>query len=1181
MKKNAQLNKYGAILLLSDLWCAYDWGDANVSYDQVLKNEWALSPQTNINNIVVDVKTKDGTFSRRTLQFNDADWKMYLEVKDTNGDRAVFTPNNSNGTIRIKKNGTNTDITTLKLVQGRVTKQMNKGIIESSKHNFDMFKGGYGSPSYNTNQWKPEYAQNLNQYTTYFVRTVNFGGKIGSVDLFIKATNIIDVNCSGCLTYAMSKPTIVNQQAIKINKRSINFDKNKDSKNVQFSITGDNTANVNLTLNGEGSATDNVQIPMPTDKDEFEIDVKEVYGNGFKTTPENGYHVKFKSKYAINGINHIKIWSYSLDNGNTWSEYEEIPNLNFINAKPKVTYTTDGHGTLSKNEEIVDINGSPEGVKDTPNEGYNFKNYVVNKDVKLRDGTVIKAGNAIEENQISQIVVEEDIEIQAVHESKIDISLDDRFTCNQPVDKVYNGQEQKWTPTIKDNVTGKDLVEGVDYDVVYSQDLTNVGDVTVSIKGKGIYQGEKPLSYKITPKKVKLTANSAEKEYDGNPISDSGYSVSDGGFVKGEEFDIRVTGEQTFVGESSNTITAVTPKGNAKKENYTIELVPGILKVTDGTKNKPIDSNKVIKKSHDNSKTYRLGEVVEFTIEATNIYGQNKNMIIEEQEGVTITGNTRFENVEPGKTVTTTAQHTVTEADILKGTVYTNKVSVSFENGKKFENTDKVAIETKNSKLTVNKRTVSTPKDGNVYALGEKIEYGISVTNSGNLTVKNIEVNDELTGDKWTVKELAPGQTSETFRTSYTVTEKDVLAGTVKNKATAKGESPDKDNLETKVDPGIREEAVETSKPSFVVIKEPQEGSYKLGETVVYNIKVINNGNVSINDINVRDDLTGDTWTIDTLKPGEEKELTAKYVITEDNILDGEIVNVASAKGQDPKGNDIEETGSSTITPEEINAHMIVNKKTVSNPKDGKSYKYGEEIKYEITVTNDGNVTLYNVNVSDKLTGDKWTIKELTPGETSKVFKTSYKVTEKDVLAGSVVNTATATSDDILDKITPEVVPGKQEENVEAAISSVLVEKKAKEGTYKVGNTVTYEIKVINNGNVTVSGIKVIDELTGDKWTIDNLKPGEEKIFTTKYVIKKADEDRGYVKNTVKVEGLGSNGKDVSVNGESTIKVEKTEVVTKPTTGDDTQLILWATLAITCGGIIIYLTSKIRRKEEK
>ena len=56
----------------------------------------------------------------------------------------------------------------------------------------------------------------------------------------------------------------------------------------------------------------------------------------------------------------------------------------------------------------------------------------------------------------------------------------------------------------------------------------------------------------------------------------------------------------------------------------------------------------------------------------------------------------------------------------------------------------------------------------------------IKVINNGNVTVSGIKVIDELTGDKWTVKELAPGQTSETFRTSYTVTEKDVLAGTVK-----------------------------------------------------------------------------------------------------------------------------------------------------------------------------------------------------------------------------------------------------------------------------------------------------------------------------------------------------------------------------------------------------------------
>lgn len=181
---------------------------------------------------------------------------------------------------------------------------------------------------------------------------------------------------------------------------------------------------------------------------------------------------------------------------------------------------------------------------------------------------------------------------------------------------------------------------------------------------------------------------------------------------------------------------------------------------------------------------------------------------------------------------------------------------------------------------------------------------------------------------------------------------------------------------------------------------------------------------------------------------------------------------------------------------------MIVNKKTVSNPKDGKSYKYGEEIKYEITVTNDGNVTLYNVNVSDKLTGDKWTIKELTPGETSKVFKTSYKVTEKMFQQVQLLiqqpQQVMISQIKLLQKSF--LVNKKKMQKLQFQVFQL---KKAKEGTYKVGNTVTYEIKVINNGNVTVSGIKVIDELTGDKWTIDNLKPGEEKIFTTKYVIKK------------------------------------------------------------------------------
>ena len=68
------------------------------------------------------------------------------------------------------------------------------------------------------------------------------------------------------------------------------------------------------------------------------------------------------------------------------------------------------------------------------------------------------------------------------------------------------------------------------------------------------------------------------------------------------------------------------------------------------------------------------------------------------------------------------------------------------------------------------------------------------------MTLKKIEVSDDLTGDKWTIKELAPGE-SKTFNAKYTVTEKDAEAGSVKNVATATGETVDPDG-EPEIVPG-------------------------------------------------------------------------------------------------------------------------------------------------------------------------------------------------------------------------------------------------------------------------------------------------------------------------------------------------------------------------------------------
>src|SRR5690606_19934 len=69
-------------------------------------------------------------------------------------------------------------------------------------------------------------------------------------------------------------------------------------------------------------------------------------------------------------------------------------------------------------------------------------------------------------------------------------------------------------------------------------------------------------------------------------------------------------------------------------------------------------------------------------------------------------------------------------------------------------------------------------------AVGDVLEYTITVTNTGNVTLENIEVNDALTGLTETIVTLAPNGV-ETFTTTYTVTQSDLDNGSVLNTATA------------------------------------------------------------------------------------------------------------------------------------------------------------------------------------------------------------------------------------------------------------------------------------------------------------------------------------------------------------------------------------------------------------
>ena len=528
----------------------------------------------------------------------------------------------------------------------------------------------------------------------------------------------------------------------------------------------------------------------------------------------------------------------------------------------------------------------------------------------------------------------------------------------------------------------------------------------------------------ITARPVTITTPDATKPYDKSPLTAEGTVV---GIVDGETYGFITTGTQTRVGYSKNTyeltLAAEDNEYTAKASNYVFTEIIGTLTVTGD----PVIPEKTTPEADG---IYQLGDWIPFNIavqnvtdgELTDITVSDPTAQIVEGDGYTlVNGVAVIATLDSGATVNVNARHQVTETDILNGT-YGNTATITVDDKKFYASAQTVQIDKPDGKLTVTKETTSTPANGSTYALGETITYQITVKNEGNVTISDIVVTDELTGNEWEIESLKPGQTSTAFTAAHEVTEADILKGEVVNEATAIGKTPEDEEPEVK--PGKTTD--ETDKPDgrLTVTKEatstPANGSsYTLGETITYQITVKNEGNVTISGIVVTDELTGDKWEIASLEPGETSNMyTAEHVVTEEDLLNGEAVNVATAIGKTPEDEDPEvKPGEDRKPTEDTESSMTVDKTLTNLPAKG-YFTLGETAEFDITVTNTGNMTLTNVVVTDELAGAVVTpgngyhangaeavIDSLEPGAVV-IIKATYTVTEND-LGQQLVNRVT------------------------------------------------------------------------------------------------------------------------------------------------------------------------------
>ena len=403
------------------------------------------------------------------------------------------------------------------------------------------------------------------------------------------------------------------------------------------------------------------------------------------------------------------------------------------------------------------------------------------------------------------------------------ITDETRFAVSQPADVVYNGLEQRQGVTVHDSTTGKDLAEGTDYTLSYSDDVTNVGTVTVTVTGIGNYTGTVDRMYKITPATLTITAHDNGKIYgqtDQDPISD--YAVTGlandevpnytGKLAReiGENPGTYVINQGTLEATDSTFVSAGGTSFNAS--NYTVKYISATYTIV------PLKDAYSVTKTLENSGTgkdgsFKAGETAEYKIVVTNksaydatnvtvndvLAGASGSVVVNAGEGYTVNGTTAtIAKLDKGSSVTITASYTVTQDDVDNAADITNTAIIPGDGNSPDVPSDPVPtpVVPKSPDFSITKTlTNSGTADNGAFNAGETATFDITVTNTGNCTLDSLKVVDNLSGatilngDGYTVVDntavidtLAIGSTV-TVKASYTIAESD-LGTSLANTAT-------------------------------------------------------------------------------------------------------------------------------------------------------------------------------------------------------------------------------------------------------------------------------------------------------------------------------------------------------------------------------------------------------------
>ena len=485
-------------------------------------------------------------------------------------------------------------------------------------------------------------------------------------------------------------------------------------------------------------------------------------------------------------------------------------------------------------------------------------------------------------------------------------------------------------------------------------------------------------------------------------------------------------------------------------------------------------------------------------------------------------------DLEAGKIAYFEYTYTVQEVDIIEGAVK-NSVTITTE---KTEDTDTITTETEEIKEDY---TVTKVADKKEVKAGDIVTYTITVKNTGNVTLNDVKVDDEMINLHEVINGLKPNAETS-FTGTYEVTQADIDAQKVITNTVTVGDKTTTEEI-----------TPEPENKDYTVTKVADKKEVKAGDIVTYTITVKNTGNVTLNDVKVDDEMINLHEVINGLKPNAETSFTGTYEVTQADIDAQKVITNTVTVG--------DKTTTEEITPEPENKDYTVTK--VADKKE--NVKAGDIVTYTITVKNTGNVTLNDVKVDDEMINLHEVINGLKPNaETS--FTGTYEVTQADIDAQKVItNTVTVGDKTTTEEITPEAENKDYTVTKTAVVTrnGVEVTDKDENGNIivKAGDVVTYTITVKNTGNVTLTGLKLTDEMLGiTEQELGDIGVGKSTEVTgTHIVLQEEIDNQKPIVNTAKVGDKEDTEivvpeKQVSISGKKTWNDENNKYKLRPDT---------------------------------